>query len=304
MGNHGIRISTPGNDALTQDEKRIVYSSKFSTPKIYKKGYVRITTNGSGIGTAKVPHGLGYAPTFYVFRKATASYSFLDGSSYTQAFHPCPGTATPWIPYHQTSDAYTDATNLTIYIQGANSTSYDFVYFIFIDQAEANQKAGLDTLANYGMKISKEGNDPTTSSEQKTAFNSQDGTLKYYQGQISDYGSLTLPALAGDYFDTEPEEGTYVDFLHPLGYPPFFLAFMEDPSNNERYSVPDIYLGNLYGNANYALTAWCDKSRIRITLWKKAHYNTASPGVSENSWSADSINLKVYIFTEDLNLQL
>lgn len=301
MGNYGALFSTQGNDALLQPDNRRPYSTKFSTLKIYKKGYIAVTTNGSGVGTGKVLHGLGYAPTFYVWRKSTASYSFLDGSTYPAAFHPCPGTSSPWIPYHNTSDAYSDASYLNFNIQGANSTTYYFVYFIFIDQAEFNIKNGLDVDGNYGAKFSKSGNDADTAKEQQIQLSADYKTLKYHKDLITDYPAITLPSLAGSYFDQTPEEGTYVDFFHSLGYPPFFLAFAQGSGSEERVNIPDIYIGDLLGTSDYALTGWCDKSRIRITWWRKAYYNRSSPSLS-TSFSTGSFSIKLYIFSEDLNI--
>jgi hypothetical protein len=305
MGNHGIKISTVGNDALTQPDNRSVYTSKFSTPKIYKKGYVTITTNGSGIGSAKIVHGFGYAPSFYVYRKSSASFSYLDASTYPGAFHPCPGTHSPWLSYHNTSDSYTDKQYLNIYIEGANNTTYSFVYFIFIDQAEANQVRGLDTAENYGLKVTQPLVNSDTAKEQQTQLSSSYGELKFFKELVVTYPSLTLPALTGDYADTSPQEGTYVDFFHRLGYAPFFLAYAEGVGTGERILLPDIYAaGSLFGTSDYALTAWCDNSRVRVSFWRKAYYDQSNPASLSTGFTASTINLKVYIFAEDLNLQV
>jgi len=298
MSNYGIRISTNDNDALTQPDNRLVYSSKFATPKYFKKFYIAVTTNGSGAGVVKIPHGLGYAPTHYVWRKQTASLSFLDGSSYTGAFHPAPGTSNPWVSNHKTMNCYTDNTNLTIAVQAANSTTYNFIYYIFIDQAEFNNATGGDTDEDYGLKVSKAGENADTATEQKTQYSSAYGTLMFYKEMITDYGPISLPALAGDLFDQTPQAGTYVDFMHPLNYPPFFLAYAEISGN--RYLLPD-GVPTLNGSSDYAFTGWCDKERIRISLYEKAQYS-ATPA-ARTSFTAITASLRVRIFLENLNLQ-
>ncbi len=301
MVNYGARISTFGNDALTQPDKKVAFSSKFSTLKILKRGHVSITTNGSGSGTKKIPHGLRYAPTFYVWRKDTASFSFLDGSSYTKTFHPAPGTSTPWIGYHATTNCYTDNTNLTITIQGANSTTYHFLYFIFIDQAEFNASLGQQTGQDYGLKISEVGESADSTVEQKVQYSSSYGSLQYYPNMVTDYGSITLPAIAGDFFDQTPREGTYIDFMHTLRYPPFFLVYSQASGETERTILPMANIGTLFGSADYALTAWCDETRIRVTYYRRAQYNS-NPSF-DTSFDASTVSFRILVFTENLELQ-
>lgn len=301
MTNHGIRISTYGNNADKQQRIKLSYSSDFSTLKIYKRGHISITTSGSGLGTKRIPHGLRYAPAFYVWRKDTSSFSFLDGSSHTKTFHPAPGTSTPWIGYHATTNCYTDNTNLTISIQGANSTTYHFVYYIFIDQAEFNQSPGLNTTLNHGLKVSKQNENVDSVVEQKTQISSSYGILQYYPQMITDYGSITLPAIAGDYFDQTPREGTYIDFMHTLRYPPFFMVYAQETGSTERTILPMANIGNLFGSADYALTAWCSEERIRITFYRRAQFDT-NPSFS-TSFSSSTLSFRIIIFTENLELK-
>lgn len=303
MTDHGILISTQNNDALNQRDRDTVYTSKFSTLKILQKKALSITTNGSGVGSGGVVHNLGYAPTYYTWRKNTASFSFLDGTSYPNTFTPVPGTYTPWVPFHHTTSVYSDTNRVKIDIQGANTTRYDFVNYLFADQAEVNQKRGLQTDADFGMKVVQAGKNLEHATEQNVALSSEYDTLQYLPGMVANYGNISLPALAGDFADPNPQEGTYVDFIHNLNYPPFFLAYLQskgEKGDNRYYSLP---LGNniLFGGdgTNEAFTGWCDRTRVRITFYKKAQFSRFFPV----SFSAEeNINIKVYIFTEDLSL--
>ncbi len=81
MGDYGVKASKPGNDVKTAVIAATQFSTKYSTLKIYLQGDTSFTTDGSGAGSVEITHGLGFAPAFYVFRKGTASFSFLDASS-------------------------------------------------------------------------------------------------------------------------------------------------------------------------------------------------------------------------------
>ncbi len=305
MGNYGLRISTKGNKADTQLNNRLGYSSKFLTLKIFKKGQIKVTTNGSGVGTGKVVHGLGYAPTFYVFRQSTASFSLLDATSYQNTFSPGLGTSNTWIPYHQKSDAYTDATNLTIYIEGSNSTDYYFTYYIFIDPAQVTAKTGEEPELDYGLRIGKQGIDALQAKEHQLNLSTGYAMLRYYPEMTSDFLTLTLPAMSSDYGDHDPQEGTYVDFFHPFGYPPFFLAYAESSfSPGVLTSVPEVgsVIVPIYGPTTsvYEISAWCDKSRLRITFYRKAEYNTSLNYAV--SFLQETYKIRVYFFEENLSI--
>lgn len=297
MENHGLSISSVGQDALQQRLRDRSYDARFSAPKIYMRRYVTITTNGAGAGSGGFVHNLGYAPTPYVWRKATASFSFLDATSYTNTFHPVPGTYSPWISFHHTTNVYTDSNRLRIEIQAAASTSYTFLCFLLVNEAEVNQLAGIPTTNSYGLKTSLKNNDADLAREQKIGFSSEYQTLQYYPGMVTDYGTISLPAINGDFFDQNPQEGTYIDFMHTLRYPPFFLAYAQESGSQDRMSLP---FGNIINNGdgtNFALTGWCDRSRIRITFYREADYSNVTYPASGN------IGIRLFVFTEDLALQ-
>ena len=88
MGDYGLKVSTPGTSVLTQIDKDILFSTKYSTLKINTSGFATVSTNGSGNGTTTVAHNLGYAPAFIAFQKTTASFSFLGTTTYPNAYVP------------------------------------------------------------------------------------------------------------------------------------------------------------------------------------------------------------------------
>ncbi len=304
MGNYGLRISTKGNNADTQSDKRTVYTSEFSTLKIFEKGTVDLLTDAGGNCTKKIVHGLGYAPIFYVFRQDAASFSLLDGTSYPNAFVPCPGNFTNWVQYHDTTDVYTDATNLTITIAGANNTHYYFTYYIFIDQGQHTLAGGNQPEEDYGLRVSSEGLDALEANEYQLNLSTGYNMLRYYPQLTSDFKPLTLPAIRGDFFDQTPQEGTYVDFFHQFGFPPFFLAYAY--IDGYIYQIPDTYF-NIGGNDDgyYELSAWSDRTKVRVTFWRKA--NWIRPDFSQSgavTWDDASIEVRVFFFDENLSLPI
>lgn len=300
MPDHGISISSYGNDALTQDEKKRVYTSKFSTPKIFRKGMSSLTTNGAGTGTKKIFHGLGYTPTFLVFNKGTATNSFLDASSYTNAFFPIPGTSNAFYAFHKNIFCYTDKEYLYFVADSLGSTqTLNFRYYIFIDQAQFNDADGLQTTDEHGIKITKNNEDVFNAEEQKVSLSSAYKTLGYYPNMVVDYPSLTLPELFGDFFDQTPQEGTYIDFFHELDYPPFFLAYAQETGTQERTILPVANQATIFGSADFSLASFCTRERIRIVFYRRAQYN-ASPSL-RTTWDATSFDIKLYVFAEDLS---
>lgn len=305
MGNFGIKIALPGQDALTVADKDLVFSSKYNTLKIVSKGTVNITTNGSGIGSTTIAHNLGFAPTFQVFRKGTADWrrnnkSSIDNNTYSNAYFPNPGNENNWIPYHAETKAYTDDTNLTISIIGANSTTYTFIYFIFMDLG-VNFTGDSPLGSNdFGLKIAQPGKDAFDQKDYQLGFSSRFRPLQYNHVK-SGTMTIALPALFGSkYSDSTPESAAYAEVTHGLGYPPFFLGFYksslesvaQESNNATQSALIDLGLGGL----NSVYDSWCDATRIRFSFWRKAFY------VADDSWSTETFTIKYLIFNEDLSV--
>lgn len=95
--------------------------------------YVDITTNGSGIGSAAIVHGLGFVPDYEVggdlepngvgIWNGTLPFVGMSGSG---------GGATP---VGAVMDSWITTTTLTIYLRGAASTVYRCYFQIYRDYA-------------------------------------------------------------------------------------------------------------------------------------------------------------------------
>jgi len=288
---YGIKVTKPGADISTVSDKDSVFSSKYSTLKIYLEGDISLTTNGSGNGSNSVAHNLGFAPAFLCFRKGTAQFTYLDVSSYANSFIPDPGNYSNWIANNDKLVSYTDDTNFYVQAYGAAaSTTYNFRYYILVDLAQSfTGEDGVSPLEDYGIKISQTGYDVKTAKEYQLVYSSRYKALQYYDESYQTY-NLTLPAMWASPIATSAQEGVYVDIAHGLGYPPVFLAFF----NGKAIPYIDINSSN---NPYYEVGGFCDATRVRLSFWRKS---TWSSGAYDRKWSAETVTVKVFIFTKDL----
>jgi hypothetical protein len=299
VSDYGLKVSNVGDDAKTASDKDLRFTSKYSTLKLYQAGTLGFTSNASGNGTATLAHNLGFAPAFFGFRKGTASNSFLDsGTSYPNAYFPSPGFKNYWISNQDKIHTYTDASNLYVQSKNAGSvTNYNFKYYTLVDLT--NDYSGTQaniTTNDYGFKVSKAGVDVKTAKEYELGYSSKYKALQYYPESLATI-SLSLPAATADYF-SDVEGGQYVDFNHGLGYPPFFLAYYKNVSNNYVLEVPDSDEWTSQATTNYELvSSWCDATRVRVSWWKKSYWS----GTEALNILGGTIEVKLIVFTEDLS---
>ena len=103
MSSTGIKISKPGVDVKTADDKDLVWSSNYKTWKIYK--IVHFTSAGSET------HGLTYPPTFVALIK--------EGTSW--------GSAS--LGYQELGYSWVSVDDINVY----SSTSDEVYVILFID---------------------------------------------------------------------------------------------------------------------------------------------------------------------------
>jgi hypothetical protein len=296
----GARTSKTGKDAQTGIDLDQTFSSKFSTLKLYAWDDIELTTDGSGNGTVSVEHNMGYAPAHFVFRKGTASLSFLDASSYSNAFVPITGVTNLWMSNNYFR-VYTDSTHLVIETDGQDaSTTYYFRYYILVDLAQVfTGSSGISKTNDFGLKISQDGHDVRTAEEYQMAYSQKYKSLQYYDENYKTQ-ELTLPYTMADPYDLTLECGTYVDINHGLGYPPFFIAYaLNGLGNSLNVLIPyQFYTGTIFGGAGFeAIDGFCDSTRVRLTFYRKSIATATSNG---GKFEAKTIKLKCFIFTEDL----
>lgn len=297
---YGIKVTKPGQDVDTVADVDVMFSTKFSTLKVYREGTVQLTTDGSGNGSATVDHNLGFAPAFYVFRKGTAQYTFLDASSYVNSFVPEVNIESIWIP--GSFEIYTSTSQLVITAASQTpSTTYAFKYYILVDLA--GDFSGSDNVSHqhdYGFKVSKEGKDVHTAKEYELAYSSLYKSLQYYDESYKTQ-SLTLPNMYADPGETSVYSGTYVDINHGLGYPPFFLAYAVDfIDTGYNVLVPAAFgYDDVFSPASYeAVEGFADSTKVRLS-WIR-HSQSDSDGNIAFEFPAQTITIKCIIFTENL----
>lgn len=299
MLDYGLKVSTPTNDVATQSDQDVAFSTKFSTLKIVKAGDISVTTDGSGNGTSSVTHSLGYAPAYFAYQKATADWSFMDASTYANAYIISPGANYDnWSDgYHHTLHVYTDSSKIYLQAYGAApSTTYTIHYVLLLDLAQ--DYSGASTLfdKNIGFKVSKEGIDVNSAKPYELAFTSRCKSIQYYPENYKTE-TLSLPAMWASPVDTNPQEGTYVDFLHGLGYPPLFLAFFSTTGSYTDNTKIPYHAFNGVDVPSYFINAFCDSTRVRVSFYRSSMYTTAP----DPTWAAETITVRCYIFTEDLS---
>lgn len=303
MSNYGIKV---GTDIDNNTDKQLALTSKYSYLKILKWGNAQFTTNGSGVGTVSVAHGLGYTPIVMVFKKFDAQYTFLSTTTYTDSFRDVE-SYNSYDPNQSGFEFDADDTNLTISttttIYGSNpvsnSTTYYFRYFIFVDLSkEFTGDSSISLPNNYGFKVSKPGKNVLTAEEYEMAMSSKYKSLQYFSNHVLS-SSLTLPEMFASTFDSSVEQATYVDFNHNLGYQPFFLVF-SDLATAYLYEAPYTNVavaGGGYSDGKEEVSAFCDSSRVRVMFRRESNVINGDYG---ESYSSKTISINVIIFAEDL----
>lgn len=295
---YGLKISTPNNSVETQSDAALAFTSKYPSLKLIKSGDLSVTTDGSGNGTNQVAHNLGFAPAYFAFQKKTVQWTTLDASSYSNGYVSDPGIGNQWGGgYHHYLHVYTDGTNVYLQAKGAAvSTTYTIHYLLFMDLAESYSGNDVAVGNDYGFKVSRDGIDVRSAKQHQLSYSSRYKTIQYYDVSYKTT-TLTLPIMYASPIDTPQEEGTYVDINHGLGYPPFFMAFFRrDVGDAISFSVPFIGVNSSTDDWDYGVASFCDATRVRISFWRKSTW-----GLFVEEWPAETITIKVYIFTEDLS---
>ncbi len=303
MGDFGIKV---GSNLNTNTALQLKFTTKFlGTTKLYKYVNASFTTDGSGVGSVEVPHDLGYIPIVEVWGKHTASFSFLSGTTYPNSWSLL-ANLNSYRPYGNGIDYYADDEKITIRAIAVGgigggvlpSTTYHFRVLIYVDKSEDFN--GASTIAlndDFGFKNSINGVNVFTGQEYQMQSSSKYKALQYYDNHVVS-SSLTLPEMWATEYDTQVQEATYVDFNHNLGYPPVFQLF-SDLGTSYVYEAPygSIFPVGMTYEGLYEVSAWCDASRVRVLFHRESVWQSGDTG---QVFSAETINLNVIIFTENL----
>lgn len=303
---YGLKVSKLGDDVGTATLNRdLQFTSKFSGLKLYQAGTASFTTDGFGNGSAVIDHDLGFAPAYFVWRKLTAQNTQLSGTTtYPNSYIPV-GVPSVWenITYSSKGfggyiHSYTDSSSLYIIANEADSsTNYIFKYYYLVDLAnEYSGTMASITTADYGFKVSKEGVDVKTAKEYELGYSSKYKALQYYDVSTK-IGTMVLPNATASIVDTDVTGGTYIDFLHGLGYAPFYMAYYQNATSSDVYEIPDYSFSRTTGKTFELVSSFCDSTRVRLSWWKTAYMNAY--GVPTNDLGG-TVYVKLMVFTENL----
>ncbi len=304
MGNFGIKI---GDNIETDSDVDLQLTSKHSMWKAYKWGNTSFTTNGSGVGSVEITHGLGYAPISLVFRKATAQWAspdtILPTTQYSNSFAYL-GALNWYFGGNESIDIRVKVDDNKLYIQDnglgnlSPNTTYNFRYYILVDLSQAfSDASNVEFTGDYGFKVAKPGKSALESEEYDMEISSKYKALQFFQSHIQDQ-NLTLPEMFASRADPYVEEATYVDFEHNLGYAPLFLAYFSGDGGDSYASLP-FYSENALDTFNYSVAGFADANKVRIYFWRASAQNSIVP-VGYEHFNAQTINIKCIIFAENL----
>lgn len=309
MATSGIRV---GDNLNTQLPNQLRLNTDYGFLMVATSGIATVNLDANGNGIVTIPHNLGYAPAFMVFRKGTAYWPFLDANSYANAYFPI-GGANHWTQSaegHAGIFAYTDATNLYIQVISGwaklGAISITFKYYVLLDQIELY--SGANKPANripYGTRVAKTGKNVLTSGSVDWLSDLQYKVLQYQSVNLR-VGSLTLPEMWTSWWDKDQEEGTYIDFYHGLGYPPMFM-FWASSTNDYFIECPYSFMTNISKEGEpsyqdyltYEVAAFCDSQKVRVSYWRRSIFDiiNQAPGYT---WDNSTLYIKCFMFSENM----
>jgi hypothetical protein len=295
MGDYGIRFS-PGYNVFNATEDQLRFNTKYAVLKAFKWGDLTFnpSTNGS------YNHNLGYAPSFFGFRKLGDNSFALLGAGTSMEGDTLAITGDPE-EYFGVS-LYTDSTKIQVLTDtfwNYSKASGTIRYYLMADRAQ--QFTGDDGMSmedKAGIRFAPSGKNVLTAKEYELAFSTKYKIIQYYPESVKS-ATLTLPALWSSYFDTDNDEYTYVDFTHGFNFPPFFRAWYHTGDNLLR-EIPFNVIGsygiapNDLGYINQEVSAACNDSKIRVLFRRQSIYTVAgNDSYLDGAFSATTITVVV-----------
>lgn len=296
----GLKISKPGDDVRITPSKDLAFDSARGALKIYRKGTITLTTDASGNGIGSATHNMNYAPAFFVFRKATAKWSLIDGVEHINSYFPI-GAPNYYVKddlYHHAIHSYTDGSNIYVQVAGGKpNTPMSFTYALLVDQSEQFSNADGIISDPFGLKIAKSTFDVKTAKEYQLGFSTQYKILQHYK-ESNQSGSLTYQQIFASYVSDYVQQVSYIDFNHGLGYPPIFIAYAQgqNATGNQLVKLP--FAGeNSIDVFNTSVSGFADATKIRIYWWRSS---TFFNGALLDNRPTDTLLVEVCAYTESL----
>ena len=202
MSDFGAKISQKGYDVETCPDDKVAFSSSFQTLKIHSQHSVQGIVPSSGVTTITITHNLGFYAPFLVyemsFDKFTGGYARkiagLDGArQYINRLE------------IDIPDTY----------PAPPGTTAQYNAYIFLDDFRVVNEENIDTGSptqnfgdDYGIKVSKEGYDVLTATDDQLVFSSS-----FFTEIIHKKGSFS------------PTSNIQDSITHNLGYVPSAMVY-------------------------------------------------------------------------------
>ncbi len=254
MADWGIKISNQGKSVL-ESPNPLDYSvwSKYKDFKITKKGKDNLVIpDASSQATAEIPHGLTYAPAYFIWVDIDNNGTFwmvdtdISGSSFTN---------------HLTDSPQSDTTNISFIGERDGSTGNEnmpYRYVIFdqpgVDPATGSGKPIGYSTSDHGIKASQEGKSVLDANLYEQTLNSNNEGLKY----------LKTVTRGIEFNDAANGEDSVV-ISHGLNYVPMFLVWGKIPDSSSTFDKDRLFpLG--VSAQQFATGASADIQNITIYL--------------------------------------
>lgn len=223
---YGIKVSEPGFDVKTAEDKNLSLKSGMTLLKVFDSDTVSLSS-----GWTEVTHNLGYVPQFLVYVKDTGP--------------------NPDIYYLATADlgaavARADTAKLYIKQQNANQTSA--FYYIFYEPAETGTAPSVTPQLTYGIKVSQDGVDVHTANILQQTFNSEANCLKIVLDDTTTATNTT---------------GTTLTVAHNQPVVPGYFVFYEVDNSGKWF--PNFTQEDASGK-NVRVNAYTDSTNLNIAI--------------------------------------
>ena len=310
MSDYVFRISNKGDDVKTTAVKNLFLDADHPVLKSFKIADISMVCNASGVGSASISYDTNYKPAFYIFLKGDARDWFdKDSNTYSNCFFPI-GSLNDWyedknVEYISAiTDGFTDKIELSVNNVAFANKTLTFRYILCVDPANSASGASGLTANDYGLWISKKGEDVKTTEDYNMTFTSDYKTLQFHNVHKYVEQSITLPLNRASINSPDQKSGGYVDFNHNLGYQPFFIAYVE--LGSVWYEMPyglvsntlDSSIPNLIGRS---ASGFCDSNKVRLFVWNRSYcYSDADYLNVSQSFPQETYKVKLIIFSLDL----
>lgn len=218
-----LRVSKPGHDVTTLDERNLVLDSDYNSPKIYTSGSLDLSVSATPEKTI-VTHNFNYHPAWLVYIGTPSNPGKMY--SWQRVVDSGSGLTSGWWDVR----SYTTRLAAMFDLSYTAAGTYPCSYIVFADESKSTATARSYT-DTYGLKISRPTKDASSTDLKDFSFHSG-------YPPLSIVSTVTLQTTSGN---------QTVSAAHGLGFRPAFTGVMHNESSGIFYVLPYY----IYGAATY-----------------------------------------------------